>query len=87
MPKSKLEKKLCPDCAVEPGEIHHWGCDVERCPFCGFQMLGCSGECRGGKYIIEEESDEEVQDMDLLSSRFCVYEALTTIGLSAIVTT
>ncbi len=29
----------CGDCAVKPGEYHQPGCDVERCPLCGRQML------------------------------------------------
>src|SRR5579863_8462827 len=31
----------CGDCAVAPGQFHVWGCDVERCPACGDQLLGC----------------------------------------------
>lgn len=31
----------CRDCGVAPGEIHVHGCDVERCPNCGHQLIGC----------------------------------------------
>lgn len=35
------EGRPCHDCNVGPGQPHHDGCDVERCPTCGRQMLGC----------------------------------------------
>jgi len=31
----------CGDCGAMVGGIHHWGCDCERCPVCGGQMIGC----------------------------------------------
>lgn len=31
----------CHDCGVREGEIHDFGCDMERCPFCGGQLITC----------------------------------------------
>jgi hypothetical protein len=31
----------CHDCNVLVGGYHHGGCDMEVCPRCGDQMIGC----------------------------------------------
>jgi len=37
------DKQPCGDCAAIKGEYHGDRCDLERCPVCGRQALGC--EC------------------------------------------
>ena len=32
----------CHDCNIKHGNYHHPGCDVERCPRCGGQLISCS---------------------------------------------
>lgn len=32
-------REQCHDCGAHIGECHVPGCDIERCPFCGEQML------------------------------------------------
>jgi len=36
-----MDERCCGDCGVAPGALHVRGCDVERCPFCGRQLIGC----------------------------------------------
>ena len=35
------ERKRCGDCNVKKGGFHHPGCDRERCPRCGEQLISC----------------------------------------------
>lgn len=35
--------EICHDCGAHLGEYHHPGCDMERCPKCGSQMIGFHG--------------------------------------------
>jgi TIR domain-containing protein len=39
--KHKWPGEMCHDCSALPGEYHVPGCDVEECPVCGSQALGC----------------------------------------------
>jgi hypothetical protein len=41
MSRKRTEKTICHDCKVKPGALHKPGCDVERCPNCGFQLCTC----------------------------------------------
>lgn len=33
--------KVCHDCGAIEGQYHLLGCDMERCPFCGGQLISC----------------------------------------------
>lgn len=40
-PEPDPKKDRCGDCGAAVGHYHHEGCDVERCPRCGGQAIGC----------------------------------------------
>lgn len=43
IPHEGYEGEGCGDCAVKPDQLHVPGCDIEQCPKCGGQAIGC--EC------------------------------------------
>jgi hypothetical protein len=36
-----LKRATCHSCGVKEGELHKEGCDMEKCPFCGHQLISC----------------------------------------------
>jgi len=41
MKGNKMNPQTCKDCGVSEGQLHKSGCDMERCPFCGNQLISC----------------------------------------------
>lgn len=50
------ENSVCGDCGVGYGVQHLPGCDIERCPICGRQLISC--DC-GEVYDVDENAREE----------------------------
>jgi hypothetical protein len=57
----------CHDCNVTAGGCHHVGCDMELCPRCGGQLLGCS--C-----LVSVRTNDEEMKYDLLSAADAIFE-------------
>ena len=41
IPFQSRNGERCHDCNVADGGFHHPGCDMERCPRCGGQLISC----------------------------------------------
>ena len=39
--ETMAKRKTCGDCGTKEGQLHILGCDMERCPFCGNQLISC----------------------------------------------
>lgn len=46
---SRGGKYRCHDCNITAGGYHHPGCDVERCPKCKGQLIGCNCDISEGE--------------------------------------
>ena len=60
---------VCHDCGIKnkKGNVHHFGCDVERCPKCEGQLIscGCVDCLKGGEEIMMQDfSAENRNDAD-----------------------
>jgi hypothetical protein len=52
--------RQCHDCNAGPGGVHHFGCNIERCPVCDGQFIACG---HGGRMKSLQEA-EEAGDLD-----------------------
>lgn len=52
----------CGDCGVAPGGLHHIGCDLQRCPRCGWQLISC--DCRFDELAAEHDDDDGYLEHD-----------------------
>jgi len=50
----------CHDCNVAPGGYHHPGCDMERCPRCGGQLISCGCEPLNPDHITVSGNGKEI---------------------------
>lgn len=54
-PESMAEvmSMTCGDCGVDEGMYHEWGCDMEPCPFCDWQLISC--DCARDQLSVTED--------------------------------
>lgn len=60
------DQQPCHDCAAVKGQFHVVGCDVERCPMCGGQVISC--DCpfdsppEDGEFDPQKHKDKAIAD-------------------------
>lgn len=58
-----MKGRDCHDCGVKSGEHHESGCDTERCPKCGGQLISCSCFRMGDDGFDQAEFEKYEQDV------------------------
>jgi hypothetical protein len=53
-----FKSSTCGDCGVKWGGRHHPGCDIQRCPRCGGQLMTCG--CRFDEDDFDDDDDDEI---------------------------
>ena len=71
-----MERVRCHDCCCLEGELHDYGCDMERCPFCEGQLISCGCcyeklhiDCREGTYtylhgLTDKQQEKWIEILD-----------------------
>lgn len=67
-------RAICGDCGVKEGQLHLPGCDMERCPFCGAQLISC--DCVYEKLGIDCSSGTRVYSHGLTNEQSQEWEKL-----------
>lgn len=67
---TKPDEIRCHDCGALEGQLHVYGCDMERCPFCLGQIITCGCvykflelDCRPGTRVYMEGPTEEQSNL------------------------
>ena len=48
-----FKKAKCGDCGCHEGQLHEYGCDQERCPHCGGQLISCECSLKLNGYKVD----------------------------------
>lgn len=68
----------CHDCLVGEGQVHEFNCDMEKCPFCGWQLISCdcvyeklSLDCSKGSWTYKHglTHNQEEQWLEILERK------------------